>query len=105
MLYKNMPDKYYRKAVFIRFVMDYLAAVHYLLKLRPANAFAVIRARMAFLRLRSAYQLSREENLDWTICEIPLGICKISILYEYYLRGKKRYLDILNHCKFNGSKY
>jgi len=95
MLYKNMPDKYYRKAVFIRFVMDYLAAVHYLLKLRPANAFAVIRARMAFLRLKSAYQLSREENLEKMLMDLPEGVCPTSLLHNYYFKRQKTFSQII----------
>ncbi|MDR3340095.1 MAG: glycosyltransferase family 2 protein, partial [Candidatus Symbiothrix sp.] len=37
MLYKNIPDRYYRKVMFFRFFFDYAAALQFLLKGHPKN--------------------------------------------------------------------
>ena len=91
MLYKNLPDKYYRKAMIFRFLFDYLASLHFLLKGYPANALSVIKARHDFRRQKKDYQAVRKENLEKTVNELPSGILQKSILLRYYLFNKKKY--------------
>lgn len=92
MLYKNLPESQYRKIMFVRFFLDYLAALHFLLKLAPKNAFSVIKARFDFRRKKKRYKKIRKENLEKTVIELPDKlIMKRSLLWNYYIGNKKRY--------------
>jgi GT2 family glycosyltransferase len=91
MLYKNLPEKYYKKVMICRFFTDCLAALQFLLKACPANAFAVIKAHLDFVRQKKKYTVIRRENLANSKTGLPSGIFKISLLWEYYIRGKKKY--------------
>jgi len=87
MLYKNLPEKYYRKVMFYRFWTDRLAAFQFLIKGHPANMFAVLKARLAFNFQKKNYKTIRKENLEKTVVDLPAGIFNISLLWEYYKKG------------------
>ena len=91
MIYKNLPEKQYRKTMIFRFLSDYLSALQFLLKGYPGNAWSVMKARWDFGRQKKNYQLVRKENLEKTINELPSGILSKSILLKYYLFNKKKY--------------
>jgi GT2 family glycosyltransferase len=91
MIYKNLPEKYYRKVMIYRLFTDYLAALQFLLKGYPANALSIIKARQDFNKQKKNYKAIRRENLKKTIVDLPVGILKISLLWEYYIKGKKKY--------------
>jgi GT2 family glycosyltransferase len=94
MVYKNLPEKYYRKTMIFRFLFDYLAALQFLLKGYPANAWAVCKARRDFSRQKKNYQLVRKENLERTVSELPSGMFTHSILWNYYIKNKKKYKQL-----------
>ena len=88
MLYKNLPSKDFASVMRTRAVLDYIAALSFILKLQFPNALAVLRARREYRLLRSSFTPAREENLK----NFPFrdtGMDKSSILAQYYLRGKK----------------
>lgn len=95
MIYKNTPDKYYRKVVIYRFFADYLAVFQFLLKGYPANALSVVKARRDFAKQKKNYNAIRKENLKKTVVDLPTGIFKISLLWEYYVKGKKDYNSLI----------
>jgi GT2 family glycosyltransferase len=97
MIYKNMPEKQYKKVIIYRFFTDYLAAFHFLLKGYPANATAVIKARRDFAKQKKNYRIIRRENMDKSKIDFPTGIFKISLLWEYYVKGKRKYDSLRNH--------
>jgi GT2 family glycosyltransferase len=87
MLYKNLPEKYYRKVMIVRFFLDYLAAFQFLLKGHPANAFAISKARKDFNRQKQNYLTVRKENLKKaTTNDLPSEMLRKSLLWEYYAR-------------------
>ena len=53
MIYKNKQHTF--GVLFIRFFLDYAAALLYLLQGRPKSAKAVFEARRDYLRMRKAY--------------------------------------------------
>ncbi|GHT10196.1 glycosyl transferase [Bacteroidia bacterium] len=90
MLYKNLPEKYYKQVMLFRFFADYPAALQFLLKGHPANAFSVIKARWDFNKQKKNYQTVRKENLSKTTTDdFPPEILKKSLLWEYYVQGRK----------------
>ena len=99
MVYKNLTEKYYHRAMVFRFIFDYLASLHFLLKGYPANAWSIIKARLDFHRQKKYYRTIRKDNLDKTIDELPSGILFHSILLKYYLNNQKNYTQIFPDAK------
>lgn len=91
MLHKNLPQTAYLSTFITRYLFDFLAYVHLLLKGDCKSAQAVIDAHADFLKMRSSYQSIRRENLKkTTVKRIPVQYRK-SILLHFYLRGQKTY--------------
>jgi GT2 family glycosyltransferase len=89
MLHKNLPDKYYNKVMFFRFFGDYLAALQFLLKGRPANACSVAKARRDFNKQKNNYKRNTEQiNKD-----LPPEIIRKSLLWEYHIKRHKTYFS------------
>jgi GT2 family glycosyltransferase len=95
MIYKNLPEKQYRKVLFFRFFFDYLAALQFLLKGYSANALSVWKARRDFNRQKKNYKTVRKENLMKTTDELPSGLFTQCLLWEYYVKNRKKYSQIL----------
>lgn len=94
MLYKNLPDAELGAVMRVRCVLDYVAALVFLLKGQLSNASAVLRARREFRRLRPRFEESRRENLGKTSAiSIPERI-KSSILVQFYVKGHKTFSQI-----------
>ncbi|GHV58292.1 glycosyl transferase [Bacteroidia bacterium] len=93
MVYKNLPEPWYSKVMRIRFFLDYLSAVHYLLKGQCANAWAIYKARRDFRRMKPQYVTVRNENLKRSQIEIPDTILQQSLIWEYYVNGKKKFFE------------
>lgn len=92
MIYKNLPAKKMCSVMAWRFVLDYAAAAHLLVSGQGKNAWAVVRARWDFMRLRheSYFIQARRENLQKAIVPYPETIAQRSILWDYYFRGLRR---------------
>lgn len=89
MLYKNLPAEDLVCVLCVRMLLDYVAALHFLLQGQAANAWAVVRARRAFWKLRSSLKSVRVENLrHTTLSQIPERM-QHSLLVLFYLKGKK----------------
>lgn len=96
MLYKNLPDAELGAVMRVRRVLDYVAALTFLLKGQRSNAAAVLRARREFKRLRPRFEASRRENLRKTsVVSIPERI-KSSILEEFYVRRHRVFSQLTN---------
>ncbi len=92
MLYKNLPEDDLRPVMRWRRVLDYLAAVQFLLKGDVPNARAVWQARSAYRRLRPSLADDRRRNLAATTATVPERIGG-SLLLNYYLKGRKHFSD------------
>ena len=94
MLYKNLPTEELRSVLFVRALLDYVAAAMFVLKGEWGSAKAVVRARREFRKLKSEFSASREENLrKATSMDVPERT-RFSILWMYHAKGKKRYADL-----------
>ena len=89
MLYKNLPDKELRSVLRVRRVLDWLAAAAFLVQGRVGDFRAVVRARREYRRMRPLYRAAREENLRAVrLNDIPERR-RFSLLWQYYVRGRK----------------
>lgn len=94
MLYKNLPARDLRRVMRLRFWLDYLAALQFLLKGDVKNAAAVRRGRKAFKQMRRDLDADRERNLAAAVTEdIPERV-GFSLLVAYYLKGKKKFSQL-----------
>ncbi|MDO4165285.1 MAG: glycosyltransferase family 2 protein [Bacteroides sp.] len=94
MLYKNLPSRELYSVMLVRTLLDYVAAVSFLLKGHFANAAAVLRARAAYHALRSSYKAVRRENMEKaTLTSIPERMGS-SILFLFYGRRKRTFSDL-----------
>jgi hypothetical protein len=96
MIYKNVSDRMLPRVLCARFILDFAAFLHLLISGKLDNARAVMRAESDFMRMRSSYRLSRAQNLQKTIVPCIKQQFDGSILYNYYLKGKKTYQSIFD---------
>ena len=94
MLYKNLPDKELEHVLFIRGILDRVAALVFYLKKDRANARAVMQARREFEDIRYSFAASRIENMMKSTDEIIPERTHFSIVMKYYLLGKKHFSQL-----------
>ena len=94
MLYKNLPEGELKGVMRVRWLLDQVAALVFLLKGQWPNARAVWRARREFRRLRPSFRPSREENMEKGCTPVIPERTGYSLLLRYYLKGKKRFADL-----------
>lgn len=89
---------HYRRRMVIRYFLDFVAFVKFLLGFELRNAGAVISAHREFLIKRKQFKQKRSENDRLTtVKEIPT-VYKESIVFDFFLKGKK-YFHQLNFKK------
>lgn len=86
MIYKNEPCAWLWRVLFVRFFLDYAAAANDFVHGRFANAFAIIRARWAFLFSIPKFAPKRKENLRLATVKDMLTISRRSIVWDYYVK-------------------
>lgn len=96
MLYKNLPDSELGSVMRMRKLLDYAAALSFMMKGDMKNFCAVLQARREYKRLRPQFDSDRRENLGKAVLtEIPER-CRYSILWQSKVRGKKQYFLLPN---------
>jgi GT2 family glycosyltransferase len=94
MLYKNLPEKEFSAVMMRRALLDYVAAVKFLLSGNVGGFKAVIAARREFARVKKSYFNARKENLGKAVCnDIPERV-NFSILWQYYAKGRKFFSNL-----------
>ena len=94
MLYKNLPQEELPSVMRMRCLLDYVAALKFLLTCGFGDFKAVLRARRDYRKMRDSYAMVRKENLAKTVEQ---GLCCRSpfpILWRYHFGGKKFYSEL-----------
>lgn len=91
MLYKNLPAGKLRSVLFVRALLDYVAAAMFMLKGEWRSAKAVFRARREYRKLKREFRASREENLHKAVTMDVAERTPISILWKYHVCGCKTF--------------
>lgn len=89
MLYKNLPEKELKRVMFIREVLDGVAALVFLLKGEKEAARAVLQARKEFKRIRPDFETSRAENMEKAVSAVIPERVDYSILWKFHAGRKK----------------
>ena len=90
MMYKNLPSDIRAWRIFRRQVYDGVSAVKYLLSGQWHFVKAVWDAHQDFAQMKKQYHTQPTEN---RLNDLPQG--RVNIILDYFLRGKKRYTDII----------
>ena len=94
MLYKNLPQDELCKVMKVRFWLDGLAALMFLMKFHWGDFKAVLRARREFRRLKSQFADSRRENLEESSTDTIPERVNFSLLWRYYIKRQKTYSSL-----------
>lgn len=94
LLYKNLPAGRLDSVMRIRFWLDALASVQFLLTGKWGSFLSVWRARRDFFRMRPQFAADRERNLREAVLSPVPEQTDVSILWQYYARGRKTFADI-----------
>lgn len=96
MMIKNLPEKKVFLRILARLCLDGLSGLRSLLKLKPLETTAIIRAHFAFYG-QLFNSLKKREELQETrvISGDPDIMFNKSIISEYYLFKKKTYMEIM----------
>lgn len=89
MLYKNLPEAELRPVMRVRWCLDMLAALQFLLKGELGNFRALFRARKDYASMRPLYKEVRAENLEKTVQPTQPERFPWSLLWRYYVCGVK----------------
>ena len=102
LLYKNLPSERLETVMRVRFWLDALASVQFLLTGKWGSFLAVWRGRRDFFRMRPQFVADRERNLKAAVLSPVPEQTTVSILWQYYARGKKTFKEI--HPTENNNK-
>ncbi len=95
MLYKNLPDGELAGVMRWRCVLDYVAALEALILQRNVGDFrAILKGRKAFKAWRHDFDADRERIQRKRKLDAADGRSRKSILWQYYVRGRKRFSQI-----------
>jgi GT2 family glycosyltransferase len=94
MLAKNLPDRNLRRTIFIRQVLDGIAAVVLLFTDGRRAAAAVARAHRDFRRQKTAIRTFRTITPTPHIFNMPHTVMNKYLLFEYYIRRKKTFSEL-----------
>lgn len=92
MLYKNLPALRLFWVLLCRLVLDYVAAMQFLLTGQAAHAGSVVKARWDFLKMAGTPVMHdrRKQNLRAAVVDYPQTIESRSILFDYYFRRLRK---------------
>lgn len=94
MLYKNLPADELHCVMCMRAVLDYVAALKFLLTGAWGDFKAVLAARREYRRMRGGYKNVREQNIAAAVTTEIKERSRFSLLWQYYLKGKKRFSQL-----------
>ena len=99
MLHKNLPQREYKKVMRVRSLLDYIAAVKFLLTGAFGDFKAVVAARREFNSIKNEYDTKRRDNIDSAKIEKTTCRASFSILVQYYIKRKRLFSELPDACK------
>ncbi len=94
LLYKNLPDNVLHTKVFVRRLLDGIAAVRFLLSGNFGSFKSVWKAHMAYYRNLSELKLKRKVVKKLEANKFSSQILNKSIVFEFYFKGNKIFSDL-----------
>jgi GT2 family glycosyltransferase len=91
LLYKNLPDNRLHSILFIRKLLDGVAAAMFLLKGNPKSVKSVWNAHIEYYKRLSELKIKRKIVKESEINHFPSLILNKSIVFEFYVKGNKTF--------------
>jgi len=91
MLYKNLPQKELKSVLFVRFILDMVAALQMLLTGQFAHTWAVLKAEYTFYNIKKEWKSERQRIQSSRKEERVAERTDYSLLWQYYAKGHKKY--------------
>lgn len=94
LLYKNLPAEHLGRVMFIRFCLDALASLVFLLKGEGRSFLAVWQGRRAFRLMKKEFMQDRLANQQAAVTDNIPEMLPSSLLVNYYLKGRKMFSQL-----------
>ena len=91
LLYKNLPERELRTVMFVRFWLDLVAALVFLLKLETGNFKAVFKARGAYRKMKPEFAEKRAENLSKAVLTKIPERSGFLLIWQYHILRKRTF--------------
>lgn len=94
LLYKNLPENNLQSIMFIRKILDGIAALIFLCKGDFVNCRSVLKAHIDYYRSKKELKAKRKTVMQLEAIRSPSHVLNKSIVFEFYIKGRKSY-DLL----------
>ncbi len=94
LLYKNLPDKNFRTSLFIRKILDGIAAVKFLLSGNFGSVISVFRAHVDYYMSSDDLKAKRDIVKQIQVNHFSKNILNKSIVFEFYVKGRKTFSSL-----------
>ena len=96
LLYKNLPDNRLNKVLFIRRLLDGIAAIYFLLQGSSKSVVAVWNAHMDFYKSMNKLREKRNAVRKIGMIDNQKSVLNKSIVFEFYVKGNKTYKSLIS---------
>jgi GT2 family glycosyltransferase len=96
LLYKNLPDDKLNRVLFIRRLLDGLAAIYFLFKGSLESVKAVWNAHMDYNKAMDKLRVKRTEVKKLEASHFDALVLNKSIIFEFYVKGNKTYKSLVS---------
>lgn len=94
LLYKNLPQRNLKRVLFIRKILDGLAALFFLFKGQFTSVGAVWKAHIDFYRKLNSIKAGREKTVSLGENEYSELILNKCIVFEFYIKGNRTFQSL-----------
>ena len=94
LLYKNLPARRLRRVMFLRFWLDAVASLVFLLKGEGRSFLAVWQARREYRSIRSDFEADRAANMAATSLDPIPEMYPGSLLVAYHLKRRRTFAEL-----------
>ncbi len=94
MLFKNLPEKDLKRIMRRRSLLDWVAALQFLVKLDRQNFLAIRKAKREFKKLKPVFAKKRQEVQQNRVSTTDSDRCDFSLLWQYFFRRHKRFSQL-----------
>ena len=94
LLYKNLPEKKFSKAMHWRRLLDAAAALHFLAGGHWAACKAVVKAHLDFRKIQKDFTADRDKNLAATVVSYDNILSPVNLLWEYYAKRHQTFKEL-----------
>jgi GT2 family glycosyltransferase len=94
LLYKNLPDKKLHSVLFIRKLLDGIAAISFLISGKTENIKSLWNAHVDYYRSIKSLKEKRESVKRLSVKQSVNLILNKSIVFEFYIKGKRTFSEL-----------